>query len=181
MAEQFRRKNLATAHVDFKGTPSLENVLDSILFDLPAKLLTRTAKTEGSSRRLELIRDLQQVTEPVLLIFDTYEQASADAQKWLEGQFLARLHSAPALLVVVAGQSTPNSGSWWSLAKAHELPPIDEVRHWLEYSRIRWADVQFSHDHVEALMLAAGGQPGRVFALLESVARTLPPSPKVAG
>ena len=62
----------------------------------------------------------------VVVIFDTYEQASAVVQQWLSGMFLARVRNHLRLVLVVAGREIPEldtDAHDWCLR--HELMPLD--------------------------------------------------------
>jgi hypothetical protein len=117
----------------------------------------------------ELMFDFQQLTHPVLLVFDTYEQSSADAQRWLESQFLPRLDRSPGLVIVIAGQTIPAHKKyvWSRLADSCELRAIDKSDDWLEYSRRRWNCPALNSEHIKALTIATRGDPGQLSALLE--------------
>ena len=118
---------------------------------------------------------LVELSAPLLLVFDTYEQVSEDAQKWLESQLLSRLDRAPGVLIIISGQQIPEYGKhpWRALAEACDLLPIQRVDDWLEYSQRKWQCPHVNADHVKALTLATGGNPGQVSALLETLVQGL--------
>src|SRR5262249_31936714 len=102
-----RHLQLPAAWLDFKGCPSLDDLFEMLRLDLGPVILRHSYSAAGTGRFFQLISDLQQLSAPLLLVFDTYEQASADAQKWLESQILPRLERAPGVVVVISGQKIP--------------------------------------------------------------------------
>ncbi len=174
-----RHLHVTAACVDFKGCPSLDDLFQTLLLDLGPELLRHAHTASGTARFYHLISDFQQIRTPLLLVFDTYEQASVDAQNWLESQLLPRIERAPAVVVLVCGQEIPEytKYTWRGLSEAHELQPIEEAGDWLEYSQRKWQSQHLKTAHVEALTLAAGGNPGQVSALLESLMMQLQANP----
>ena len=166
---------LPTASLDFKGCLALDDLFETLRLDLGQRILTQSYLASGTSRFYNLIADLQNLRAPLLLVFDTYEQASGDAQNWLESQFLARIEQAPAVIVVIGGQRIPEHHKyrWQVLAKLFELKPIQGVEDWLEYSERKWQCPQMNFEHVKALTLATGGIPGQVSALLAAMVQGL--------
>lgn len=174
-----RRLKLPTASLDFKGCPSLEDLFEQLRLDLGQQVLRGAYTETGTARFYQLISDLRELKEPVLLVFDTYEQASVDSQRWLESQLLPRLDRAPAVVVMIGGQKTPEheKQSWRALTEARDLQPISKVEDWLEYSQRKWDSPRVNADHVKALTLATGGNPGQLSALLETMVRGLQGEP----
>jgi hypothetical protein len=168
-----RRLNLSAALLDFKGCPSLDELFEALRLDLGRQVLRHSYLATGTARFYQLISDLQQLSVPLLLLLDDYQQASVDAQKWIESQLLPRLERVPAVVVVISGQQVPDYAArpWQVLVEARELQPIHRVEDWLEYSQRRWQSHHMTADHVEALTLATGGNPAQVSALLEVMAR----------
>lgn len=173
-----RHSELTATFLDFKGCPMLDDLFETLRLDLGQQILQRAHTASGSARFYQLISDLQQLSSPLVLVFDTYEQASQDAQKWLETQFLPRLDRAPGVVVVIGGQLTPEHDrhSWRALTDARELRPIRRLDDWLEYSQRKWQRSDLKHEYVEAITLATGGSPGQVSALLETIVRGLQPT-----
>jgi len=94
------------ASLDCKGDLPLDELINLIALDLQDLLVT-TQPANSTMRRVNLISDLQHLSQPVLLSFDTYEQASAPAKNWIENQLLPRLDLAPGVVAVLAGQQVP--------------------------------------------------------------------------
>jgi len=149
--------------LDFKGNPDRETALDILTLELGSRL-PNFASSRG--QLADLRRDLRALTNPTLLLFDTYEQASIEAKNLVENLILPELRSAAALRVVVAGQSVPEHrrAHWADLVRVFKFGPIQDVKHWLKYAGRRYPNVA---DHqVETLTSATGGAPGQVDTLL---------------
>lgn len=170
-----KKHNIATAFLDFKGCPTLDGLMETLLLDVDKSLLPETNNTEDTKRQHKIISDLKKLCTPLLLVFDTYEQASEEAKSWLESQFLQRLKHAPAVVVIVAGQNIPEHEkfSWNELSMEYDLPPIKKVQDWLEFSKVKWGCIQITEQQVETLTKATEGNPAKLFALLEVFVKTL--------
>lgn len=178
ISEYARHLGVAASHIDLKGCPTLDDVLESLLLDLGAELANARVAT-GTARSYQVLSDLQQLKAPTLLVFDTYEQVSEDTGKWLESQLLSRLDRAPALRVVIGGKETPEARKhrWEGLAAALDVEPIDQVDDWFEFCQRTWECPQLERAHVVALTLTTGGDPGQMSALLEALVGQLGPDP----
>ena len=167
---------LHTASLDFKGCPSLDELFEALRLDLGSQILRESHGASGAARFYQFISDLQHLLSPLVLFFDTYQEASLDSQKWIEGQLLSRLDKAPAVVAVIGGQQVPayDKHGWRVMVEARDLRPIQTVEDWLEYSERRWQNPNVNEDHVKALTLATGGNPGQLSALLETMVRRLP-------
>jgi energy-coupling factor transporter ATP-binding protein EcfA2 len=77
--------------------------------------------------------DLKRLAAPLLLVFDTYEQATAEMRQWLDGPFLTRAARADSLRVVVAGRSVPeaNNIEWGHCCETHNLYGVPDAAAWL--------------------------------------------------
>jgi hypothetical protein len=164
---------LKTAALDFKGCPGLEELFNALCLDLGPDILADSHKAQGSGRFFSLISDLQHLNAPLLLLFDTYEQASPETTQWLENQLLPRLDKTPALLIVIGGQRIPDHTrhSWGPQAACQHLAPITEVDHWIDFCRRKWSCAYLTDAHIEALTLSTHGDPGQIYALLESLVK----------
>jgi hypothetical protein len=173
-----RHLKLAAALLDFKGCPSLDEMFQSLRLDLGSGILRSAHDASGAARFYHLISDLQQLGVPLVLIFDAYEQGPEEARKWLESQLLPRLDRAPGVVVVIGGQEVPEHAkhTWHTLAEFCDLQPIHQPDDWLEYIRRKWNCPGLQPAHVQTLTMAAGGDPGQVSALLETLVRRLPGS-----
>jgi hypothetical protein len=153
--------------LDCKGSVTLDELLQLLYYDL--RDVWRPSQHSGHVSSIGVIQDLQRVGRPVLLMFDTYEQASEDARKWIENQLLSRLPAG--VVIVIAGQVVPDHARqpWASLAEHVQLKPIQEAEDWLEYSQRKYRNVRLSLQHIEALTLATEGKAGHLAALLETM------------
>lgn len=168
MANYAKSLGLAHAHIDFKGCPSNDEIFESLKLDLD---LRPAPGIGGSARLFSVIEHLRNLTKPWVLLFDTYEQASVEAHRWVETQLFPRLDRGP-VVAVVGGQQTPASAhsAWQGLAESIDLEPIKRVEDWLEYSTRRWPSHDILREHVYALTLTCGGNPGQLAANLETFA-----------
>jgi len=165
-----RQVGVVCSLLDCKGCPALEDLLESMVLDLGG-LCPRGRLASGKARGWALIEDLQQLGKPVLLIFDTYEAASGDSQKWIETQLLPRTDCAGALGLVIAGQNVPdrNKYAWANAAEHVPLQPIREGSDWHEYTQRQ--GIYISLEEAGLLALAGEGRPGVIYPLLENIAR----------
>ena len=130
-----------------------------------------------------MIADLQRVRNPVLLLFDTYEQAPQGAQNWVETQLLRRIARCPALVVVIAGQKVPEQSgkNWTGLARTVALLPISRIEDWVDYVVRSLGSALIKPEHVEFAMLMNDGDPGRISAILKAFAQRLAAAPVESG
>jgi hypothetical protein len=128
-----RQAGVSCSLLDCKGCPSLDELFDTMFLAL-GKVLRNAPISE--KREYAVIQDVQQLTSPVLLIFDSYETASADTQRWLETKLLLNLDDSPGLVVVIAGQKVPDIDRFtWSNRGQHiTLSPIQDASHWHQYA-----------------------------------------------
>lgn len=76
--------------------------------------------------------DVEKLGEPLVIVFDVYEQAPSEVKNWLSGPFLSRTAECTAVRVAIAGQSVPDAGIEWNRCHAlHELYGVSDAREWL--------------------------------------------------
>ena len=166
-----RKVAIPVAFIDFKGgTWKTQDILGRIDADLGARL-PNFSVTEPKNP-YALLKDLRTLREPVLFIFDSYEDV-ADNQniaQWLNVQFLADVVSAPSLTVIVAGQKTPEfkQFSWRDLARHLSLSVITEFEHWKEWVAHRYPG--FPDQELNTLLDATGGQPSLMAHYCQKIA-----------
>jgi hypothetical protein len=171
-AEYARKLGVSVAFIDFKGgTSNTQDVLGQIDLDLGARLPNFSQELPKKSYTLR--KDLRTLRQPVLLIFDSYEDA-ADNQNivdWLNVQLLGDLESAPAVAVILGGQKTPERAhaSWRDFARHFSLSPITELEHWKEWASRHYPKVH--EGHLRTLLKATGGQPSLMASLCEGIAK----------
>ncbi|WP_295436861.1 ATP-binding protein [uncultured Thiodictyon sp.] len=100
---------LAVGFGEFKSGNPLTDVLDRVRRDLRGQCFERYDREAKGANRLEALRaafldDLQDCPEPVLLLLDTYQEASADTQRWVHDHLLDRCGQHPG-----CGWSSPAS------------------------------------------------------------------------
>ena len=171
LAAYTQRLGVSNAFLDLKGTPSLEDLFAMLRLDLGPEILARAITAAPSARFVELISDLQQPRVPVVLFFDTYQQASAESQQWLENRFLPRIDRAPGVITVIGGQTVPahRNYTWKSMTEVRILKPITEVDDWLKFIGRKWPKTDVPVEYVKGITLAAKGEPGMMSALLETM------------
>jgi hypothetical protein len=157
--------------LDFKGCPSRDEVFESLRAELGQGILRQTWNSQGTVRFHNLIADLQHLAEPLLLIFDTYEQASEDAQKWLESHLLLKLDRAPKVVVVIGGQKVPDHERhvWSDLARPLPLGAIDDPSQWMEYAEREWR-YTLSLEAATMLTTVTGGNPAQLSSFVKKLA-----------
>ena len=165
---------ISNARVDLKGCPTTDYVVESIGLELPG-LLPRVNEGHGAGRPLALFRDLMQATQPVLLIFDTYEQGSADFRQWVETSLLDRLERCCSTIVVIAGQTVPDSAKygWRKVSRTLELPTIENPEDWKRFSDRRFTGKVLPESQIQPLAMATNGEPGLLSQLLETLAQKI--------
>ncbi len=166
---------VAYSHIDLKGCPTLDQVLETIALDAQ-ELLPTLGKASSGGRQLALLGDLQRLTRPLLLAFDTFEKGGDEFARWLETQLLNRVARCPALLVVVCGQAVPDQDkhTWGAQATTFELPPIREDGKWRQFCASAYQGKLIDPKHVECLVIVTNGDPGAIAALLKTLASNLP-------
>ena len=158
--------NVVCVTVDFKSNPSKEYVIDTLRLEL-GLLLPNFGKANGTIFNFR--SDLRTISVPLILLFDTYEKASIEAQQFVEGLLLADLKSLPAVRIVIAGQNIPDHTKfiWRTEAKSFRLGPITNPSHWCAYAERHFRD--FKPETIEALTIVAVGIPGVLRPMLQLV------------
>lgn len=77
--------------------------------------------------------DLRRHPRPLLIAFDTYENAVPDVQDWIAGPFLSRAIHTGNLRVLIAGQAVPDPANidYRHCCVHHRLYGVPEAEHWL--------------------------------------------------
>ncbi len=103
--------NLACGRFDFKGTTDIDAAVKFFVQDLNIPSIPAGLRL---NERLGYILDaLKKNSKPALLIFDTYEAASSEAQDWIEKQLLPSIVRNTWLRVVIVGQRVPDRNVIW--------------------------------------------------------------------
>lgn len=76
--------------------------------------------------------DVEKLDEPLVMVFDAYEQAPSEVKNWLSGPFLSRTAECTGVRIAIAGKSVPDAGIEWNHCHAlHELYGVSDAREWL--------------------------------------------------
>ena len=129
----------------------------------------RTALTDA------LFDDLQGLTNPALVVFDTFEQATSDVQDWISGPFLARAAQVKQLRVVVAGQKVPaeHNIEWRQCCVAHDLLGVAEARYWMPVVTAmgRRIAVERPVDWLAGVCHVLKGNPAEIIKIIQGLPR----------
>jgi hypothetical protein len=161
-------KNNSTFIIDFKCNPSYEAVLDTLKLEL-SELLPTFSKNGSQVRDLRF--DLRVLPKPILLFFDTFEQASSDAREFVQNILLAELERTPALRIVIAGQNVPEYSKtlWAKSVRPFTLGPIREASHWTPFAQRKYPHIK--NEQIKTLTEATGGNPGAIRMLIEGLGK----------
>ena len=172
---KYAKKTLGAAAcvaVDFKGSPTREVALETLSLGL-SSLLPNFGKPGSQSRQLR--SDLRSLVKPALLLFDTFEQSSSDAQEIIQGLLLADLDLTPSVRIVIAGQTVPEHTKtlWAKWVRLFSLGPIINVQDWVAYAQRSHPELQPTQ--IQTLTSATGGEPGIMTTLIRGLARAPQP------
>ena len=156
---------ITTTRVDFKSTRDLPAILGQLDLDLSA--LLPNFSREGSNKTHLLRKDLRALRQPVLLIFDSYDQDVVDnpiVADWLSQQILSEVETALAVAVIVSGQRTPDyaNAAWRDLARHLVLAPITDAALWEPWIERRYPGFRAKGAHLPTVLMSSGGNPGVV-------------------
>lgn len=172
---------LGVALCELKTGLRLDTVLAHARRDLQALRFPRFDRELGLDRpRTETLQavfltDLQESSEPVLLLIDTYEQATEEAKRWIEDQLLPLCRQTAGLRLVITGQQVPEPGPLLAnLTLRRELPPIREPEPWCIYFREVLKGDSVPDDHLHTLVRATLGNPRGTNQLLMTLAAAHP-------
>lgn len=129
--------------------------------------------SDRAIQRAELTRafleDLRKMRRRLLLVFDTFDEASPDVQEWLEGSFLGAARRISDLFVVVAGRRVPKPTIEWSAHCCHRcLSGVEDVDAWDAYAQR--CGLFVPRDWIEGYCVALEGHPAQVDGLLAQAA-----------
>lgn len=105
-----------------------------------------------------------------VILFDTYEQASDEAQKWLANHILRM--STPqrlsSLLIVIAGKEIPHPTSEWEHCyQTINLEPL-KLEDWLEYASLVIGD--FHPEYIERIYAHYKNSPLQMATVINALA-----------
>jgi len=144
-------------------------------FGLASQQLDALTDLEQQRRLTEAFRvDLTtlSVESQVLLLLDSYEQASASTRAWIAGELLSWLPGLPNVIIVIAGREAPEPGPpWRERAFTQVLSPLAlaDYRAYVEKMGVR--DV--SEEELAKLHEAFAGNPGRLAEFVQARIRSI--------
>lgn len=171
-----------TEHVaKFQQAPHVRidgNWLAGINNHIDVALQTREA-TDREQRRAALtdavFADLDQLEREVLLVFDTYEQATEQMKAWMSGPLLSRVAETPPVRVVIAGQRVPDANNieWGDCSRMRKLRGVPDVEHWLPLvESMKWQiDAEDARSYLKAMCEIFKGKPDDIMKFLTTLPR----------
>lgn len=155
---------LACGRFDFKGTTDIDPEIRAFAQHLSVPLPPTSPRLH--ERLSHILVTLKGYAKPALLIFDTYEAASTEAQDWIEKELLPCIIRASWLRVVITGQRVPERlGAAWD----PEASPVINLKSppaadWFEYGRQHKPDLTMAF--VTEVCALAGDRAGILSQLL---------------
>lgn len=165
----------SVARVDFKDSGTTAELCGKLRLDL-ASLLPRFSAS-SSDNAFALRHELRTLTQPVVIILDTYEQATDDARKFVESHLLGELATSPALRLVIAGQPKgfPDFSKTSYAGVVREVPLLPLTKDDVQPFVLK-RHAHIGADAIETLVLATNGVPGAFFTLVATLAAQTPPA-----
>jgi hypothetical protein len=170
-----KKLNVPVVHVDFKGGGL--NVSDILgQFDLDLGQYLPGFSKHGADKTHLLRKDLRALRQPIMVVFDTYEDAAENraVSDWLNLQFLSEVETALGLSVIVAGQRVPDFGRaiWGGLAFHLPLSPITEIEHWQPWIEQRYPEFTQKGAHLPTVLMIANGNPLVISGFCEAISKS---------
>ena len=164
------------AQAEFKNGPALREVLWELSRELApirfARFERELNRNAEDTLRVAFLDDLGECHAPVLLVLDTYEQATDETKRWVEQRFLPHVRRCSGLCVVLSGQKVPEphpSAPWEQLATHYELGPIVEAAYWQDYGQRVVGLTSIRPDQIELLVAAVNGSPRALKGMLSNL------------
>jgi hypothetical protein len=131
---------------------------------------------QGADKTHLLRKDLRSLRQPVLIIFDSYEDVveNKTVADWLCQQLFNEIETALGLAVIVAGQRVPDSASafWRELARHLQVEPITELEHWEAWIERRYPSFRQKGVDLPTVLMIAHGNPAVIATSCEAVAKS---------
>jgi hypothetical protein len=175
--DKFTRFNEAICRFLSAGVEIADNKLEGTGNKI--QLVLNAESEESRNIRLNnlqeaFFRDLQAIKKPILIVFDTFNEAPANLANWIGGAFLSEVADVKNIRVVIAGQSVPKPTiEWISLSETHCLDAINDIEVW--HSFLEANKLPFTRETVQTVVLMLEGKPSTIIQGLESVVRRLAP------
>jgi len=138
----FSNYDAALARYVSSSSPSvtLENIhmFASSLGDITAGDMQRR-RALIQSLTDDIVKDIEthcSAANIVVMLIDTFEQADEDTKSWISGQLIPIVCDVTGLVLVVAGQQTPqiDPAHWGEVYRHFDLPEGLEWLDWLQYA-----------------------------------------------
>jgi AAA ATPase domain len=114
--------------------------------------------------------DLRCCNRQIVIILDTFNEATEELSQWISGSFLAEVAESQNLLAVVAGQTVPQSSIEWHEHKhCYQLEQIEDHEVWHIYAKNM--GLPFDRKELEALVDCIGGIPAEITKFLDRGSR----------
>ena len=117
--------------------------------------------------------DLRALSQPLLIVMDTYEDAHTEVQQWLDGPFLSRVAQTLQVRVLVAGQQVPDAHNieWGFCCQAQDLYGVHEAAHWLPVvaAMNRIIPAPDPHSWLAGICHALKGRPNAIMQIIENL------------
>ena len=118
-------------------------------------------------------KDAGSLNLPLLLIFDTYEQATFEVKEWISGPFLSRAARTEQVRVLIAGQEVPNSNNieWGGCSETHNLLGVPDAEHWMPvvHALGRRIGIANPESWLAGVCHALNGRPKDIMQVIENL------------
>jgi hypothetical protein len=122
-----------------------------------------------------LFSDLRKIPNVLLVVFDSYEQATTKLADWISGPFLSHIAYASNVRVLLAGQVIPNPDNieWGGFCTTFELSGVANSINWLPivHAMGRFIPVDDPESWLAGVCHALRGQPSAIMKIIESLPR----------
>lgn len=119
-----------------------------------------------------LLTDLEESPAPVLLMLDTYEQATEECRLWVETQLMPLVSDSESLRLVILGQTVPTPPpSAADVTRTLPLKPIDDPKHWRRYCEQKYGKI-WPEDQLSLLVKGLSGSPRGIAQALSVVSQS---------
>jgi hypothetical protein len=169
-----KKLGVAVALVDFKGgSRDVLGILGQLDLEISDQL--PNFSREGANRPHLLRKDLRTLRQPVLVIFDTYDEVANNTNiaDWLNHQFFTEVESASGLATIVAGQQVPDysKAGYRHLVRHLRLKPITEIEHWAPWVDQHYPDFRAKGADLKTAIMYTGGIPFLVSQFCEAISK----------
>jgi hypothetical protein len=163
---------IPVVRVNFKGGGlDANDILGQFGLDVGQYLPTFTR--EGASDVYSLRADLRALRQPILAIFDAYEDCADNVADWLSQQVFVEVELSLGLGVIVAGKTVPDCSNvgWRDLVSHLRLRPITEIKYWRPWVEMHYPDLE-KRAHFRTVLMLAKGNPALVCRFCETIAES---------